>query len=164
MRPFVEADAREASGLGKPENRDFDRAVLMQRLLCSCGWDVSLPRFQGDTGFVFHVFGGHQVTVSCERKIGPFDCCSVVQGDCLELMKQLPDGCVDAVITDPPYGIRRGERQGTPVEGIKQQRAITEFQIGTILRVLRNKSRNCAECQAFKLYSVETILTTSPKQ
>jgi site-specific DNA-methyltransferase (adenine-specific) len=39
----------------------------------------------------------------CDRKIGPFDCCSVVQGDCLELMKQLPDGCVDAVITDPPY-------------------------------------------------------------
>jgi predicted RNA methylase len=77
----------------------------MQRLLCSCGWDVT-PKFQGDTGFVFHVFGGHQVTVSCERKIGPFDCCSVVQGDCLELMKQLPDGCVDAVITDPPYGIR----------------------------------------------------------
>jgi DNA modification methylase len=42
---------------------------------------------------------------TCDRKIGPFDCCSVVQGDCLELMKQLPDGCVDAVITDPPYGI-----------------------------------------------------------
>lgn len=42
--------------------------------------------------------------MTCGRKIGPFDCCSVVQGDCLELMKQLPDGCVDAVITDPPYG------------------------------------------------------------
>ncbi len=41
--------------------------------------------------------------MTCERKIGPFDCCSVVQGDCLELMKQLPDECVDAVITDPPY-------------------------------------------------------------
>lgn len=43
--------------------------------------------------------------MTCARKIGPFDCCSVVQGDCLELMKQLPDGCVDAVITDPPYGV-----------------------------------------------------------
>jgi DNA modification methylase len=41
--------------------------------------------------------------MACDRKIGPFDCCSVVQGDCLELMKLLPDGCVDAVITDPPY-------------------------------------------------------------
>ena len=39
----------------------------------------------------------------CGRKIGPYDCCTVVCGDCLELMKALPDGCVDAVITDPPY-------------------------------------------------------------
>lgn len=25
------------------------------------------------------------------------------QGDCLEVMKELPDNSVDAVITDPPY-------------------------------------------------------------
>jgi DNA modification methylase len=42
--------------------------------------------------------------MTCGRKIGPYDCCSVVEGDCLELMKALPDGCVDAVVTDPPYG------------------------------------------------------------
>jgi hypothetical protein len=29
--------------------------------------------------------------MSCGRKIGPFDCCSVVQGDCLVLLKQLPE-------------------------------------------------------------------------
>jgi predicted RNA methylase len=46
--------------------------------------------------------------MSCDRMIGPYPCCSVVQGDCLELMKALPDGCVDAVITDPPYGIDGG--------------------------------------------------------
>ena len=27
------------------------------------------------------------------------------QGDCLEIMKDIPDGSVDLVITDPPYGI-----------------------------------------------------------
>ena len=26
-------------------------------------------------------------------------------GDCLEVMKDWPDGCVDLVLTDPPYGI-----------------------------------------------------------
>jgi len=26
-------------------------------------------------------------------------------GDCLEYMRTLPDGCVDAVVTDPPYGV-----------------------------------------------------------
>ena len=29
----------------------------------------------------------------------------VLQGDCLELMRDIPDKSVDAVITDPPYGI-----------------------------------------------------------
>ena len=27
-----------------------------------------------------------------------------MQGDCLELMKQIPDGSVDLILTDPPYG------------------------------------------------------------
>lgn len=29
------------------------------------------------------------------------------QGDCLELMKNIPDGSVDLVLTDPPYNIAR---------------------------------------------------------
>lgn len=28
----------------------------------------------------------------------------IQQGDCLELMKQMPDGKVDLILTDPPYG------------------------------------------------------------
>ena len=30
---------------------------------------------------------------------------AVVQGDCLDVMRGLPSGCVDAVVTDPPYGL-----------------------------------------------------------
>ena len=30
-------------------------------------------------------------------------------GDCLELMKGIPDGSVDLVLTDPPYGMSKGE-------------------------------------------------------
>ena len=26
------------------------------------------------------------------------------QGDCLELMKDIPDGSIDMILTDPPYG------------------------------------------------------------
>ena len=29
---------------------------------------------------------------------------NLMQGDCLELMKDIPDGSVDMVLTDPPYG------------------------------------------------------------
>jgi len=29
---------------------------------------------------------------------------NLMQGDCLELMQSIPDGSIDAIITDPPYG------------------------------------------------------------
>jgi len=30
----------------------------------------------------------------------------IICGDCLEIMKEMPDKCVDLVLTDPPYGIK----------------------------------------------------------
>ena len=30
---------------------------------------------------------------------------NLIQGDCLERMKEIPDGSVDLVLTDPPYGM-----------------------------------------------------------
>lgn len=39
--------------------------------------------------------------------LGPYELDRVHLGDCIELMKQLPDKCVDCVVTDPPYGVRR---------------------------------------------------------
>jgi site-specific DNA-methyltransferase (adenine-specific) len=41
----------------------------------------------------------------------------VVQGDCLDVMRGLPDGCVDALIADPPYssgGAFRSDRNAAP--------------------------------------------------
>lgn len=32
---------------------------------------------------------------------------TVIQDDCLNVMKSMPDKCVDIVLTDPPYGIGR---------------------------------------------------------
>ena len=31
--------------------------------------------------------------------------CILYKGDCLEILKQIPDGSVDMVLADPPYGI-----------------------------------------------------------
>ncbi len=28
----------------------------------------------------------------------------IIKGDCLKVMKQLPNNCIDLIITDPPYG------------------------------------------------------------
>ena len=37
----------------------------------------------------------------------------ITHGDCLEVMKQLPDKCIDLILTDPPYGIKFGEYDRT---------------------------------------------------
>jgi len=36
---------------------------------------------------------------------------TVICGDCLEVMRQLPDKCVDLVLTDPPYGIGEARKK-----------------------------------------------------
>jgi len=41
-------------------------------------------------------------------RLGPFEENTIVVGDCLNIMSQMPDGCVDLVVTDPPYGISYG--------------------------------------------------------
>lgn len=30
---------------------------------------------------------------------------NLIQGDCLERMKEIPDNSVDSIVTDPPYGL-----------------------------------------------------------
>ena len=30
---------------------------------------------------------------------------SIKQGDCLELMKEIPDKSIDLIVTDPPYDV-----------------------------------------------------------
>ena len=34
---------------------------------------------------------------------------TIVVGDCLDVMRGMPDGCVDLVVTDPPYGIGKAD-------------------------------------------------------
>jgi len=41
----------------------------------------------------------------------------VIHGDCLDVMRGLPDGCVDAVVTDPPYGINYSSNHGASWQG-----------------------------------------------
>jgi len=45
----------------------------------------------------------------CGCKIGPFDCCTIVVADCLDVMGNLPDGCVDLLFADPPYNKGKAE-------------------------------------------------------
>lgn len=44
----------------------------------------------------------------------PFPVDVVIEGDCIEVMRSWPDGCVDAIITDPPYGITANQWDNVP--------------------------------------------------
>ena len=37
----------------------------------------------------------------------------IITGDCLEIMAGMPDGCVDALCVDPPYGVDLGNHHGS---------------------------------------------------
>jgi site-specific DNA-methyltransferase (adenine-specific) len=45
----------------------------------------------------------------------------VIQGDCLEVMKEMPDKCVNLVLTDPPYGIGADKGIGGNNRGIRKK-------------------------------------------
>lgn len=67
------------------------------------------------------------------------------QGDCLELMKNIPDGSVDLVLTDPPYGTVKG----MPIDGWKRKQDCAEWDLtidtetmfAEISRVLRQNGK-----------------------
>ena len=45
---------------------------------------------------------------------------TIIQGDCLEVMKTLPDNYIDAVVTDPPYGLSfMGKKWDYDVPGVE---------------------------------------------
>lgn len=41
------------------------------------------------------------------------DDCQLMFGDCLERMKEIPDGSIDCIVTDPPYKITSRGCTGT---------------------------------------------------
>lgn len=55
----------------------------------------------------------------------------IINGDCLEVMKQMPDNCVDMVFTSPPYNMRLRIRNGVYTQrevGASFSKKYTEFE------------------------------------
>jgi len=52
----------------------------------------------------------------------------LIQGDCLEEMKNIPDGSIDMVLTDPPYGLPN-EEFNIVRKAIKEAKRISKMQI-----------------------------------
>jgi len=46
-----------------------------------------------------------------------FELDTIIQGDCLDIMKAFPDDCIDLIVTSPPYANNRKKSyQGVPIE------------------------------------------------
>jgi hypothetical protein len=58
----------------------------------------------------------------------------LMQGDCLELMKGIPAGSVDAVITDPPYGVGLSAKRAKQLRQLTGQQAVTPAKVPTVAR------------------------------
>lgn len=78
----------------------------------------------------------------------------VIQGDCLEVMKQMPDKCVDLVLTDPPYGMAyQSSRRTDKHEKIELDDSIEWFRdfARESFRVLRDDSHIYAFCNDYAI-------------
>lgn len=77
---------------------------------------------------------------------------TIICGDCLEIMKDWPDNCVDLVLTDPPYGIgaanykRGGTQHGNSCAKSKEyglrewdNKPASKYQIDRLLVVSQNQ-------------------------
>lgn len=84
----------------------------------------------------------------------------VIHGDCLDVLWQLPDGCVDAVVTDPPYssgGFTRGDRQADVAT--KYQQSGTEREYPSFSGDTRDQRAYAYWCA---LWMAELIRVTKP--
>ena len=67
----------------------------------------------------------------------------LMQGDCLELMKNIPDGSVDLVLTDPPYGMAfKSNRRKERYNEIKNDKSLEwlDKYVGECYRILKDNT------------------------
>lgn len=83
----------------------------------------------------------------------------VFEGDCLELLSTIPDGCVQLVVTSPPYNIGKEYEQRLDLATyVEQQRAV----ITECVRVLRHDGHICWQVGNYvengRIVPLDTIL------
>lgn len=55
----------------------------------------------------------------------------LLQGDCLEVLRGLPDASIDACVTDPPYGLTANKKGGTGTASVNLDSPYGRARIGT---------------------------------
>jgi len=83
----------------------------------------------------------------------------VICGDSLEILKQMPDKCVDLVLTDPPYGIGyQGENRPNELKYIKIQNDNRELDYKVLIVELRRIAKKII------MFGAENFYRDLPRQ
>lgn len=95
----------------------------------------------------------------------------LIEGDCLERMKEIPDGSVDMILTDPPYGMdfqsNHRKEKHAQIKNDRDLSWVEEF-VSNCFRIAKNNTAHYIFCsfhkvdifkQAFeKMFTLKNIL------
>lgn len=56
---------------------------------------------------------------------------NIFEGDCLDLLRDLPDECIDAIVTDPPYELTANKKGGSGLASVNLDSPYGRARIGT---------------------------------
>lgn len=79
--------------------------------------------------------------------------------DCMEGMKEIPDGYFQLAIIDPPYGIGESGKKNKSRGRLAVSQDYAPISVGIGTRRRLNTSQNCGGFPAIKLYSAQTTLS-----
>jgi site-specific DNA-methyltransferase (adenine-specific) len=81
------------------------------------------------------------------ERIGPYELGRVHRADCLDAMRELPDGCVDAVVTDPPYDAKTHAGARYSARGTESKIAFEPLaDVGAAVREMLRLARGWVVC------------------
>ena len=85
----------------------------------------------------------------------------VICGDCLSVMKDMPDNSVDSIVTDPPYGIEfkppRGHTQAIKGDGELEAKVLWQKFVPEFYRVLKNDTASLIFAGKMEGWAVELL-------
>jgi hypothetical protein len=105
--PVIDGPGSYADGPGDILGPRSGPVLVLFQLFCFYHFNLTLSiimiekeKSRNFCGNIYFIFLDNGWEISYYRNM------RLILGDCLEVMKTLPDKSVDAVITDPPYGMR----------------------------------------------------------